>query len=207
MKNNRLVEMTYTRLKLGAIAMLVGALLMGQMPTIDAKSPKHCPINIGYPNGISPIPLTPDCLFPIVIPGRTTTIHSGSVAEPTIAVNPKDCDRIVACWQQSRIFNGGSLEVGIAYSKNKGKSWKRTTVPLQICNGGINTRVSDVWLSYSADGKVLYLSALTLNSLQDTNTQNQMAVISSISKDNGKHWSAPSFLYASAEYLSEPDGI
>jgi len=62
-------------------------------------------------------------------------------------------------------------------------------------------------LSYSADGKVLYLSVLTLNSLQDTNTQNQQAVVSCISKDNGKHWSAPSFLYTSQEYLSEPDGI
>jgi hypothetical protein len=114
MKNNSFVEATYHRLKLGKIAMLAGALLIGQIPTIEAKSPKHCPINIGYPNGISPVPLTPDCLLPILIPGRTTTIHSGSVVEPSIAVNPKDCDRIVACWQQSRIFNGGSLEVGIA---------------------------------------------------------------------------------------------
>lgn len=161
---------------------------------------------IGYPQGIGPVPLSPECLYAQIVYGRSTTIHSRSVVEPTIAVNPQNSKYIVAAWQQGRITNGGSLECTIAYSKNGGKQWNRTTVPFQICDGGLNQRVSDVWLSYSADGNTLYLTALTINATKDINTQNQLNVVVTTSKDNGENWSHPTFIFASQGELNEPTG-
>src|SRR4029077_16454062 len=98
---------------------------------------------------------------------ETTLIQSGAAVEPTIAVNPKNRNNIVACWQQGRINNGGALEGEIAFTKDGGISWCRTVVPLQNCIGGINQAISDVWLSFAKDGSRVYLCALVFNSTQD----------------------------------------
>lgn len=165
------------------------------------------PVNIGYPSGNGPVPLTGSCLLDQAITGDTTTIYSGSAVQPSIAVNPTNCKNIVACWQQGRISNTGALEAGIAYSTDGGKKWKRTTVPLQICTGGINQRISDTWLSYSKDGSRVYLSALVFNANQTTDPIEQTAIIVSTSLNNGKDWSAPSYLITSQDYYNETSGI
>src|ERR1700682_1316303 len=72
------------------------------------------------------------CLNRQEVFGTPTTIFHGSAVEPTIAVNPKNKDQIVAAWQQDRISNGAALEAGIAYSKDGGKTWHKSRVPLQI---------------------------------------------------------------------------
>lgn len=163
--------------------------------------------NIGFPCGIGPVPLTPDCLIPQLVIGTRTTIFSGGPVEPSLAVNPKKTNQIIAAWQQGRISNGGALEIGIAYSNNGGKKWQRTVVPLQKCLGGITQRISDIWLSYAADGKRVYLCALPFNATQDTNTENQSGVVVTHSQDNGKTWSIPQFVAASNQYLNEPTGL
>ncbi len=129
---------------------------------------------MGYPKGKGLVPLTPSCLFPqLGTFSNAVTIYAKSAVEPTIAVNPKNRNHLVAAWQQGHIFNGGGLEAGIAYSRDGGKSWHQTEIPLQICSGGINQRSSDVWLSYVSDGKRVYLSVLVVNTTEDINTQNQ----------------------------------
>lgn len=55
-----------------------------------------------------------ECLDRQEVYGRTTTIYLGSAVEPTIAVNPKNKNKMVAAWQQNRISNGASLEAGIS---------------------------------------------------------------------------------------------
>lgn len=156
-------------------------------------------VNIGYRNGKGPVPLTPQCLFPQLGQSTgTTTIYARAVVEPTIAVNPKNRNYIVVSWQQSRMTNGGSLEAPIAYSRNGGKTWSRTVIPLQDCLGGINQRISDVWLSYAPDGERLYFTVLVVNASEDINTQNQQGIIVAVSEDNGRHWSIPHFVTSSS---------
>lgn len=136
--------------------------------------------------------------------GRTTTIFLDSSVEPTIAVNPKNNKFIVAAWQQGRVSNGAALEAGISYSNDGGKSWHKSEVPFQICSGGINQRSGDEWLSYSADGRKVYLVAAVLNATQDPATQNQWGVVVTTSKDNGATWSKPRYLFSSMNFLSDP---
>lgn len=148
--------------------------------------------------------ISPDCLDRQEVFNRTTTIFHGSSVEPTIAVNPKNKKHMVAAWQKDRISNGGSLRAGVAYSKDGGMRWYKSNIPLQVCEGGINQRSGDEWLSYSADGDVVYLCASVLNATQEPNTENQFGVVVSISKDDGESWSEPHYLFSSMNYLSEP---
>ena len=148
--------------------------------------------------------ISPECLDRQEVFGTTTTIFHGSAVEPTIAVNPKNKNHIVAAWQQDRISNGGALEAGISYSKDGGKHWHKSKIPFQICEGGINQRSGDEWLSYSADGSKVYLCAAVLNATQEPNTQNQFGVVVTISEDDGATWSEPRYLFSSMNYISDP---
>lgn len=143
------------------------------------------------------------CLDRQEVYNRTTTIYRGAAVEPTIAVNPSDPSNIVTAWQQARISNGAALEIGISYTKDSGKTWHKSSVPLQICHGGINQRAGDSWLSFSANGKRVYLCAAVLNATQEPHTQNQFGIIVSISKDGGASWNKPRYLASSMEYLSD----
>jgi len=148
--------------------------------------------------------LSHECLDRQEVFGTTTTIFHGSTVEPTIAVNPKNKKHIVAVWQQDRISNGGALNAGISYSRDGGRTWHKSTVPFQICEGGINQRSGDEWLSYSADGSRLYLCAAVLNATQEPGTVNQFGVVVTISKDDGATWSKPRYLFSSMEFISDP---
>lgn len=145
-----------------------------------------------------------DCITAQEIFNSSTTIYHGSSVEPTIAVNPKNSNRIVAAWQQDRISNGGAFEAGVAYSKDGGRHWHKSKVSFQICTGGIIQRAGDEWLSYSADGSRLYLCAAALNATQEPNTENQFGVAVAISKDDGETWNRPRFLFSSMNFLNEP---
>lgn len=154
--------------------------------------------DVGYRDPLKqPFKITFESLLAQFVSGTTTTIFAGAAVEPSIAVNPKNPNKIVAAWQQGRISNGGALEIGTAHSEDGGKTWKRSTIPLQLFAGGIIQRSSDSWLSYSADGKKVYLMALVFNATTDTNTLNQQGVIVSMSEDNGVNWGVPQFLSAS----------
>lgn len=145
-----------------------------------------------------------ECLDRQEVYGRTTTIYHGSDVEPTIAVNPRNGNNIVAAWQQNRVSNGAALEIGIAYTKDGGKHWHKSAVPFQICKGGIIQRSGDSWLSFAADGSYVYLCAAVLNATQEPGTDDQFGVVVTQSEDGGKTWSQPRFLVSSMEYLSEP---
>lgn len=145
-----------------------------------------------------------ECLDRQIVYNATTTIFHGSSVEPTIAVNPKNRNNIVAAWQQDRISNGASLEAGIAYTKDGGKSWHKSKVPFQICLGGISQRSGDEWLSFAADGSKVYLCAALLNATQERHSDKQSGVVVTISEDGGACWSEPQYLFSSMEYISDP---
>lgn len=148
--------------------------------------------------------ISPKCLDRQEVFGRTTTIYHGAAVEPTIAVNPKNKNCIVAAWQKDRISNGAALEIGIAYSRDGGIHWHPSKVPFQICQGGINQRAGDAWLSYSADGKRVFLCVAVLNATQEPDTQDQFGIVITVSEDGGKSWSKPRYLFSSMEFLSDP---
>ncbi len=148
--------------------------------------------------------LSPECLDQQVVYNTTTTVFYGSSVEPTIAVNPKNKNYLVAVWQQDRVSNGGALQAGVVYSKDGGIHWHKSNIPFQICEGGINQRSGDEWLSYSADGSKVYLCAAVLNATQVPNTENQFGVVVTISEDDGATWSEPRYLFSSMNYLNEP---
>ena len=165
-------------------------------------------VNVGYPQNKLPTRVLINgepnpCYFQQEVFNASTTIHHGAAVEPSIAVNPKNPHNIVTIWQQDRIDNSGSLEIGIAYTFDNGETWKRTEVPFQICNGGIIQRATNGWLSFSPEGK-LFLSALAFNASPSSQTQNQIAVVVSISEDGGKTWSLPQSVVQSSYTLSGP---
>jgi hypothetical protein len=164
----------------------------------------HLDIHVGYAKNENPVPATAENINPQEVFNENTTVHLQSAVEPTIAVNPKYEDHIVAAWQESRISNGGALEIGVAYSKNWGKTWQRTTVPFQVTEKGITQRVSEPWLSYARDGSRVYLAALAFNATTDPRTQNQQGVAISASENSGVTWTTPRFLSSSIESLNEP---
>ncbi len=187
----------------GSVAMLAGLFALHE--PVFAKQHKKFKlertVNVGYPQNKLPTHLFIDgqpnpCYFKIATPGNVRTIHHGSAVEPTLAVNPTNQQNIVACWMQDKLFGDGSLEAGIAYTFDGGKSWKRTQVPFQLCERGINQSNVDVWLSFTKDGK-LYLSAITYNFNVLPNTENQYAVSVSISVNGGKTWSLPKAVFGS----------
>ncbi len=184
--------------------LLAGALLLSAPFTMAGPLTVHVKHKeIGFKN--SPSSIAPECLleqnFPF--PGVTTTIYRNSVVEPFLAVNPQDPCKAVAVWQQDRISNAGALEIGIAHTEDGGKKWCRTIIPFQACNGGLAARVTDPWVSYSADGKRVYFTALNFNIITDPNTQNQQGITALFSDDNGKSWSNPTFVSADTFPFSE----
>lgn len=148
--------------------------------------------------------ISPECLNPQEVYGTTTTIYIGSAVEPTIAVNPIDHKKMVAAWQQDRISNGAALLTSIAFSRDGGKNWYPSNIPLQSCQCGINQRSGDAWLSYSADGSRVYFCVGVLNATQDPDTHKQFGVVVAISKDDGKTWGKPRYLISSMNYISDP---
>ena len=88
----------------------------------------------------------------------------GSEAEPSIAVDPRNPRKVIATWQQDRfIAAGGALTDMVAVSRDRGRRWKRRTVPgASVCTGGGDERTSDPWVSIGRDGTP-YVGILTFD--------------------------------------------
>lgn len=203
-KINQKVPFLYRQRK-QAIWMLLATFMVTAPVSGEAGTCKGVKTSdVGYPDHRVPTPNSCECLIPQAIIGGTGTVFTDSAVEAGIAVNPKDPNYIVSCWQQGRFSNGGgSLEIGIAYTSNGGKSWNRTTVPFQYCNGGLNQRVTNAWLSYSKDGKKLYLAAVLFNTNFIEGVTAQSGVVITTSVDNGKNWDVPRFVATSFDVLNE----
>jgi hypothetical protein len=159
--------------------------------------------------GVSTSPnsnLNNSCLSNFAIDGDTVTIFRNSVAEPSLAVNPLDKKQIIVTYEQDVIgsddvANLGALSIGIAYSKDGGKSWSHSnSLNTQLCNGGFADTVANAQVAYGSNG-VAYITATFSNVQNNANTLNQSGVFLSRSEDNGKTWSFPTILDASSTTL------
>lgn len=91
------------------------------------------------------------------VPGDETP---SSEAEPHLAVDPRNPDRLVATWQQDRFaVDGGALSNLVASTRDGGRSWRTTKLPaLSRCTGGSDERSSDPWVSIGPEGRVYHAS-------------------------------------------------
>lgn len=190
----------FPSIKKKAFAFLACALFLTH-PWANLEADRVLDVDVGYPFPEDPVPLDPGCILPQMIPGSSTTIFYGADVEPTIAVNPKKPNFIVAAWQNDRIDNGGALELPVAHSCDGGRTWSRSVVPFQACIGGITHRISDPWLSYSIDGETVYFSALIFNTVFDPNTPTQEGVAVAVSKDNGVTWKTHILITSPATFV------
>ncbi len=162
----------------------------------------------GYPLGQNPVPENKIDPIKQQVVGAETTIYYNATVEPYISVNPKYPNKIISVWHQSRISNGGSLEIGIAYSSDFGKTWTNTSVPLQLEIGGVAERLSDPWIVYNNEGTKVFLNALYFNTTFNTEYPEQQSGLLIVdSEDDGKTWSNLKFLTSSKYYDNEPSGV
>ena len=184
--------------------LMVGLLLSATPAVLSEKHPVKFPANcsvsskdIGFAQ--SPNRITRDCLSTETFPGFNTTLFYNTGVSPILAVNPVDENEMVAAWQQDRFSaGGGALDIAIARTCDRGRNWSLSTFPFQNCNFGITARTTNETLSYSVDGKKVYLLVDNFNVVTDPNTLNQYQVSVSVSEDNGKTWFPPHTLDASS---------
>jgi hypothetical protein len=135
------------------------------------------------------------------VPGQPSF---GAAAEPSIAVNPRDPDNLVAVWQQDRFaVDGGALSNVVAASRDGGRTWRRALVPgISRCTGGADERTSDPWVSIGPDG-VAYLASLTFTDyplLAAAGLAGPTNQLVSRSLDGGVSWSKPTTVVANGAY-------
>jgi hypothetical protein len=118
--------------------------------------------------------------------------------EPYVAASPTDPRRLVASVQQDRWNDGGSNGLTNVYSTDGGATWHlaSTQPAFSVCEGatsgsaGFLNRATDPWVSFSADGTIVY-------SISDSFNANGPAfggassIIVSRSTDGGVTWQAP----------------
>jgi BNR repeat-like domain len=116
-----------------------------------------------------------------------------SEGEPSVAVNPRDPNNVIAVWQQDRFtVDGGALSNIVGVSKNGGRTWRRILVPgISRCTGGTDERTSDPWISIGPDGTA-YLATLTFTEHPDlVGLAGPTSMLASRSTDGGITWSRP----------------
>jgi hypothetical protein len=125
---------------------------------------------------------------------QSGTLYPNAEVEPYVSVNPRNQDNIIGVWQQDRFSNGGARGLVTGFSRDGGKTWRRTFAHFTHCSGGNVAnhgdyeRASDPWVSFGATGTA-YQVALSF----DDNTFNQ-AVLVSRSHNGGATWSEPAVL-------------
>jgi hypothetical protein len=114
--------------------------------------------------------------------------------EPSISVNPEDPRNVVAVYQEGRIDDGGDATNGFATSFDGGATWTTgelpglTTYPGQ---SGQFERASDAVVAFGP-GNVVYANSLVFDYTTGNGLRSGIAV--NVSKDGGRHWSAPVIL-------------
>jgi hypothetical protein len=116
----------------------------------------------------------------------------GFAQESSVAVDPRDPRHILVSWIQ----DGRATDLVMA-SRDGGRSFSRIFVPgLTTCTGGTFAAASDPGVTFSANGRVAYFSALVLKNPASEKTARPSMVVSR-SFDGGFSWSVPSVIQPS----------
>lgn len=119
------------------------------------------------------------------------TNYPNTAIEPWIDANPAKPDNLIAGWQQDRWSNGGSRGLVAGYSKDGGRTWRRSVPPgVTVCSGGQYVRASDPWVSISPDGTAYFMS-LAFDEDRPDGGLGANAMLVSRSKDGGVTWGKP----------------
>jgi hypothetical protein len=110
------------------------------------------------------------------------TVYADAEAEPFIAIDPTNPQRLVGAWQQDRTAGGGARGLRTAASSDGGQTWTLATLAASLCGGGNFDRASDPWVTFGADGTA-HAMALALNTANDDN-----AMLAFRSTDGGQTW-------------------
>lgn len=120
----------------------------------------------------------------------TTVGVTNYTVEPSVASNPRNPSHLIAAWQQD-VNPEAARGIMSSWSADGGRHWHRVPVPrVSRCSGGGEPSVTDVWVSFSADGTA-YLTTIAA----DTSCPKFGGVMQvSRSRDEGRHWSPPTIL-------------
>jgi hypothetical protein len=118
--------------------------------------------------------------------------------EPHVTVDPTHPNHLVAMFQQDRWNDGGSNGDVVVVSNDGGASWHLASSQpkFTLCQGatsgspGFFDRTTDPWLSYSADGKIVYAIADSFNA-NGPAFGGASTILVSRSLDGGETWQTP----------------
>ena len=124
--------------------------------------------------------------------------YGGSEVEPYVAVDPADPTHLVGSFQQDRWNDGGSNGLTNVVSHDGGASWQLAAVQpaFSRCAGaapgspGYFMRATDPWVSFSADGKVVYSISDSFDA-GGSAFGGASSIIISRSLDGGNTWQQP----------------
>ena len=118
--------------------------------------------------------------------------------EPYVAVDPTNPNHLITSVQQDRWNDGGSNGLTNAVSFDGGASWTLASSQpaFSICEGatsgsaGFFNRATDPWVSFSADGKIVYSISDSFNA-NGPGFGGASSIIISRSTDGGHTWQTP----------------
>lgn len=179
-----------------------------------------CPVTVSDLTNIVPPPqetsgpIVPESPFydqTFVNLGEQGSLYRNNEAEPSLAINPRDKDNLVAFFQQDRWTNGAAVADRVRFSKDGGKTWRDPTVPFPTSRFqdpafgrqfappfGLYDRASDPWIRFGKDGVVHALFETVFTVAEGYNTS-ITDVYHSKSVDGGDTWSPPVLVAASDE--------
>jgi len=179
----------YTSLKFpnffvfGTILLLSSPTVWGQDPTPpfreEINQPPGTPAKQTAPpvgvvrNGFQSIQVNVDALG--------NNIIGDAANQPSIAIDPTDPNKIVIGWRQFDTQASDFRQAGWAYSQDGGNKW---SFPGVINPGEFRT---EAVLDSDAEGNFYYLSIQVFNNRRRCNLF--------ISRDGGKSWTGPNFVY------------
>jgi hypothetical protein len=128
----------------------------------------------------------------------------GTEAEPYLAADPEDPNRLLAFYQEDRFPSvGGARALTFALSTDGGRHWREGLLPkLTTASGGTLDRASDPWVAFGP-GHAVYCSGLAFD---DADAQGGIYV--SASRDGGATWDDPVQVHAqSVDAIDDKDAV
>ena len=118
------------------------------------------------------------------------TAYRDAEVEATLAVDPRNPDKLVAGWMQGP-GPGPAISLASASSRDGGESWSRPALlpGVSTCTGGPLERAVDPWLTYGPKGTVYFASLQFPDSAEP-----DLGPVVNRSTNNGKSWSDPVFV-------------
>jgi len=154
----------------------------------------------GVPPGLPDTRVSHD----ILPPDSASAGEAGTEAEPYLAADPEDPNRLLAFYQEDRFPSvGGARALTFALSTDGGRHWREGLLPkLTTASGGTLDRASDPWVAFGP-GHAVYCSGLAFD---DADAQGGIYV--SASRDGGATWDDPVQVHAqSADAIDDKDAV